>query len=104
VEENLPIAGLSERSIMEDDPSLRELLAAQEAEGALPVDDSIPAAPAKGPRVPDFRGKSVRNVVELASAEGIAVTIQGSGVARAQVPAAGRPMNRGEKIRVVFAR
>ncbi|MCU1330462.1 MAG: Peptidoglycan glycosyltransferase [Bryobacterales bacterium] len=104
VEENLPIAGLSERSIMEDDPSLRELLAAQEAEAALPVDDSIPAVPAKGPRVPDFRGKSVRNVVELASAEGIAVTIQGSGVARAQVPAAGRPMNRGEKIRVVFAR
>jgi cell division protein FtsI (penicillin-binding protein 3) len=104
VEENLPIAGLSERSIMEEDPSLRELLAAQEAEAALPVDDSIPAAAPKGPKVPDFRGKSVRNVVELASAEGIPVTIQGSGVARAQVPAAGRPMVPGEKIRVVFAR
>ncbi len=123
---DVSIAGLSERSIMEDDPSLRDLLAAQEAEtakaeaeAAMHPPDGLPWAtgasgeppvtrPApverKGPVVPDFRGKSVRNVVELASAEGIPVTIQGSGVARAQLPAAGRPMHRGERIRVVFAR
>ncbi len=109
VMEDVSIAGLSERSIMEDDPSLKELLAAQEAEAALPKDEVIPAAAAnakiqKVPVVPDFRGKSVRNVVEMASAEGIEVTIQGSGVARAQLPAAGRPMHRGERVRVVFAR
>lgn len=103
VMEDASIAGLSERSIMEDDPSLKELLAAQEAEPVV-ADDGIPSVAPKGPRVPDFRGKSVRNVVEMASAEGIAVTIQGSGVARAQLPAAGRPMHRGERIRVVFAR
>ena len=103
VMEDASIAGLSERSIMEDDPSLKELLAAQEAE-PVEADDAIPSEAPKGPKVPDFRGKSVRNVVEMASAEGIEVTIQGSGVARAQLPAAGRPMHRGERIRVVFAR
>ena len=73
------------------------------ASGEPPVTRPAPVE-RKGPVVPDFRGKSVRNVVELASAEGIPVTIQGSGVARAQLPAAGRPMHRGERIRVVFAR
>ena len=57
-----------------------------------------------GARVPDFRGKSVREVVEEASAEGIELMLEGSGVARAQVPKAGAPLHRGERIRVVLTR
>jgi cell division protein FtsI (penicillin-binding protein 3) len=56
------------------------------------------------PSVPDFRGKSMRDVVEESSAEGLDVTIEGSGVARAQLPLPGSPLRTGEKIRIVFRR
>ena len=39
-----------------------------------------------GPRVPNFQGKTVRNVIEQAAALGIPVEFTGSGIARAQVP------------------
>jgi hypothetical protein len=58
----------------------------------------------EGPTVPDFRGKSMRDVVEESSASGIDVMIEGSGVARAQVPLPGSPLRPGEQIRIVFAR
>jgi hypothetical protein len=54
--------------------------------------------------VPDFRGKSMRDVVQEASADGLRVTIEGSGRARAQLPLPGTPMRQGERIRIVFAR
>jgi cell division protein FtsI (penicillin-binding protein 3) len=57
-----------------------------------------------GPRVPDFRGKTVRNVIEEAAALGIPVEFTGTGVARAQVPAAGAVLPLGERVRVQFAR
>jgi hypothetical protein len=46
----------------------------------------------------------MRAVVEEASADGIDVMIEGSGVARAQLPLPGKPLHRGERIRIVFAR
>ena len=70
----------------------------------------VAAAPAPlpvtrgGARVPDFRGKSMRSVVEEASAEGIEVMIEGSGMARAQLPLPGALLHRGERIRIVFTR
>ena len=57
-----------------------------------------------GPLVPDFRGKSLRDVVEQASAEGIELMLEGSGMARAQLPQPGAPLHRGERIRVVLTR
>ena len=48
--------------------------------------------------------ESMRDVVEQASADGIHVTLEGSGVARAQLPPPGSPLRRGERIRIVFAR
>ena len=54
--------------------------------------------------VPDFRGRSMRDVLETASGRGIEVTVEGSGVARAQVPLPGTPMHQGDKIRIVFTR
>ena len=126
------IADLSGTSIMAEDPSLRELLAEQIIPAPAPEAPQEPAIPAFGatllagrptPAVPqppspvplpplpptgavapDFRGKSMRDVVELASADGFQVTIEGSGVARAQLPKPGMPLRRGEPIRVVFTR
>jgi hypothetical protein len=43
-------------------------------------------------------------VVEESSANGIIVMIEGSGVARAQVPLPGTPLRQGEQIRIVFTR
>jgi hypothetical protein len=54
--------------------------------------------------VPDYRGKSMRAVVEESAAEGIDVMVEGSGVARAQLPLPGTPLHAGERIRVVFTR
>jgi cell division protein FtsI (penicillin-binding protein 3) len=56
------------------------------------------------PTVPDFRGKSMRAVVEESLADGIDVTVEGSGVARAQLPLPGSPLRQGERIRIVFTR
>jgi cell division protein FtsI (penicillin-binding protein 3) len=70
----------------------------------------IPAIPApvemprSGPQVPDFRGKSLREVVEEASAAGIELSLEGSGVARAQLPPPGAPLHRGETVRIVLTR
>jgi cell division protein FtsI (penicillin-binding protein 3) len=113
VEDDLSIADLGGPSIMEEDPGVKQLLAEQ-MKPVVPKDDEdeIPAAPVsgtmapapQGPTVPDFRGKSMRDVVEAASADGIEVMIEGSGVARAQLPLPGQPLRRGERIRIVFAR
>jgi cell division protein FtsI (penicillin-binding protein 3) len=117
---DVAIADLGDDSVMEEDTSLKQLLAEQTKPAADP--DEIPdagsaprpllalapapivPAPPADPTVPDFRGKSMRDVVEEASADGIDVTIEGSGVARAQLPLPGTPLRRGERIRIVFAR
>jgi cell division protein FtsI (penicillin-binding protein 3) len=118
VTSDLAIANLGGPSVMEEDASLKQLIAEQMK--PAPVDDEIPAAsdaprpvlalvPAipkapSGPVVPDFRGKSMRDVMEEASADGIRVSPEGSGVARAQLPLPGTPLREGERIRIVFAR
>jgi cell division protein FtsI (penicillin-binding protein 3) len=57
-----------------------------------------------GPRVPNFEGKTVRNVIEQAAALGIPVEFTGSGVARAQFPVAGAILPAGRWVRVQFGR
>src|SRR6185369_6733890 len=56
------------------------------------------------PRVPDFTGKTLRAVLAEASAKGLTVMPNGSGVARVQSPPAGAVLHEGERIRVVFER
>jgi hypothetical protein len=131
VEDDVSIADLGGDSIMAEDHTVKELLAEEtrlNQIAAAEKSNEIPAAPAvptlagavpaavvpaatvqaaavpKGPTVPDFRGKSMSSVVEEASADGIELTIEGSGVARAQLPLPGQPMRPGERIRIVFAR
>ena len=58
----------------------------------------------EGPRTPNFLGKSMRAVVEEAGTLGLAVSLDGRGVARLQAPPPGAALPPGARIRVVFAR
>jgi len=54
--------------------------------------------------VPNFKGMTLRAVLSAATARGIPVQPDGSGVARVQDPPPGAVLHRGERIRVQFAR
>ncbi len=58
----------------------------------------------QGPRVPDFVGKTVKDVVQEAASEGVEIDMFGDGMARRQSPPAGAPLNPGAHIQVRFAR
>jgi cell division protein FtsI/penicillin-binding protein 2 len=73
--------------------------------GQAPVLQEMPSgAPAAGPRVPDFSGKSLRGVIEQATERGITVEYSGTGLARVQDPPPGSVLRAGERVKVVFAR
>jgi cell division protein FtsI (penicillin-binding protein 3) len=70
-------------------------------------EEDAPAPPATalaGPRVPDFKGKTMRAVLAEAAERGLPVIPDGSGVARMQRPVAGSVLRQGERIRVRFSR
>ncbi len=155
VYDDVSIADLGGTSIMEEDPSVRQLLSEQMkivptaadateapampllalaspsvSAGGVPApvaphpvsalaQAGAPAAPAspsanppqaitlalnREPLVPDFRGKSMRDVLATASESGIEVTVEGSGMARAQAPLPGTPLRQGDRIRIIFTR
>ena len=56
------------------------------------------------PRVPNFRGMTMRAVLAEAAQKGYAMQPDGSGIARVQSPPAGAILHEGERIRVRFAR
>jgi cell division protein FtsI (penicillin-binding protein 3) len=91
----------------------------QVAESAQPSGRPAAAAPFVGPQppeikpaagdpseitVPNFKGMTLRAVLTEATARGIPVQPDGSGVARVQHPPAGAVLHQGERIRVQFAR
>jgi cell division protein FtsI (penicillin-binding protein 3) len=93
-EDDVSIADLS------DGPNILE-----DADEDAPAPQPKPAAAAvSSPKVPDFRGKSMRVVLAEAAARGLTVLPDGSGVARVQFPPAGSTLHQGERIRVRFAR
>jgi membrane peptidoglycan carboxypeptidase len=57
----------------------------------------------EGPRVPNFRGMTMRAVLAEAAAKGLSIRADGSGIARVQSPQPGAPLRQGERIRVQFA-
>jgi cell division protein FtsI (penicillin-binding protein 3) len=71
---------------------------------AAPQAVAPPQAPPKppGPRVPNFRGMTMRAVLAEAAAKGLSVLPDGSGIARVQSPPPGAPLHQGERIRVQF--
>jgi cell division protein FtsI (penicillin-binding protein 3) len=68
------------------------------------VPASLVRASAKNVKVPDFRGKTLRKVLEDSTASGLPVEIVGQGIARRQVPLPGVSIAPGERIRVEFVR
>lgn len=89
-EDDVSIAGLSDgASIIEEDPDANPL---------------VTNAVLTGPRVPDLRGKTVREVVQQSSEANLPVLIEGSGIARQQSPRPGAILPEGSKIKVVFRR
>jgi cell division protein FtsI (penicillin-binding protein 3) len=57
-----------------------------------------------GPKVPDFRGMTLRSVLEESAARGLELEVSGSGLARNQEPAPGTILPPGEHVRVQFSR
>jgi len=57
-----------------------------------------------GPKVPDFRGMTLRGVLEESAATGVQIEVSGNGLARNQEPAAGSILPRGSRVRVQFTR
>lgn len=75
------------------------------AKPAAPVTNPVPVAAAQiGPKVPNFRGMTMRGVLEKSSAMGIPVEFAGSGIVRTQSPAPGDVLPSGERVRVQFSR
>ncbi|MGA8028146.1 MAG: penicillin-binding protein, partial [Bryobacteraceae bacterium] len=66
--------------------------------------DALGEADPDAPKVPDFVGKTVHDVVAEAAEAGLHVDLLGDGVGREQNPAAGAVLVPGERIRVRFAR
>jgi len=54
--------------------------------------------------VPNFRGKTVRDVIQESAALGIPVEFTGSGIARAQIPEPGEMLPVGSSVRIQFGR
>jgi cell division protein FtsI (penicillin-binding protein 3) len=93
-------------NIMEDDDAAPSR---QAGLGPTPQGDPQKAAAAPGnvqggPRVPNFMGKTVRQVMAMASTDGIPVILAGSGIVRDQMPLAGEILLPGQKVKVNFAR
>jgi cell division protein FtsI (penicillin-binding protein 3) len=57
-----------------------------------------------GPKAPDFRGMTLRAVLEEAAARGVDVEVEGSGLVRAQEPPAGAVLPPGARVRLQFTR
>jgi cell division protein FtsI (penicillin-binding protein 3) len=66
--------------------------------------DMDESADPTAPKAPDFVGKTVKDVMMQAAADGVDVDMLGDGVARSQNPRAGSVLIPGEHIRVRFAR
>jgi cell division protein FtsI (penicillin-binding protein 3) len=76
----------------------------KEASGEADETNAVESADPDALRVPDFVGKTVKDVMVEAAAENIDVEMMGDGLARSQTPAAGSVLIPGDHIRVRFAR
>ena len=76
----------------------------EEEEDADQAAQRIAQAALPGPKVPNFRGMTMRAVLAEAASKGITVLPDGSGIAKLQSPPPGAPLRQGERIRVQFTR
>ncbi len=103
-DEPLPTLVASTQSEPDDDSAFAEF--ASDNNILLDSEDDDQAGPAagNGPKVPDFKGKTMRDVLAEAASQGLVIQPNGNGVARVQYPAAGSILHQGERIRVQFSR
>lgn len=120
VEQSEPQEGTDAQAAGAGVPALAQVVPTHDKTPAKPVpprvDTMLPVAPlpmqkgtvvlASGHEVavPDFAGTTVRAATEKAGAAGLGVQVIGSGLARAQAPAAGTRVPAGTEIVVRFAR
>jgi cell division protein FtsI (penicillin-binding protein 3) len=113
-------AALGRLGVMRDVPwEIEELLAKQKKKAPETDADEVaalanPLTPAElqdaagddpsAPKAPNFVGKTVRDVIAEAAAEGIEIDMLGEGLAKAQMPQPGASLIPGERVRVRFAR
>jgi|KBSMisStaDraftv2_1062788.scaffolds.fasta_scaffold70917_2 cell division protein FtsI (penicillin-binding protein 3) len=90
------VAGLS------DPLTPGELKDASGGDAAVPVEDTW--VDPNAPKAPNFVGKTVKDVIAEAAAEGIEIDMLGEGLAKTQVPLPGASLIPGERVRVRFAR
>jgi cell division protein FtsI (penicillin-binding protein 3) len=111
-ENDLAIADLS-NPLDDDNPEMATQvgLVAANNNGGAPLPEEIPPAAmammqpaADAPKVPNYRGKTLREVLEDSSSSGIPVDYVGRGIARNQTPLPGVPLRHGERVRVEFTR
>ncbi|MGA3204994.1 MAG: PASTA domain-containing protein, partial [Bryobacteraceae bacterium] len=57
-----------------------------------------------GPKVPNFRGMTLRAVLEESAARGVQIEVLGNGLVRKQEPPAGSILAPGSRVRVQFTR
>jgi cell division protein FtsI (penicillin-binding protein 3) len=107
------------KKIAEEDNSLDDLTPVDFSAAPEPVDDAPQSTPVKEPiakskevmmaveeggdiEVPDFQGKTMREVTETCMQLGLDPVLVGSRLATQQVPAAGTKVRRGTKVTVEF--
>jgi hypothetical protein len=95
---------LSIADVGSDDPTVMQELADEERMAVVQGPDLPPEMQPKGPKVPNFQGKTMRAVLAEAAELGLPVSPDGSGIAKLQYPPAGAVLREGERIRVRFAR
>lgn len=113
-ENDVAIAGLgssippplvqAEDAVAADDRPAASAESASDQRTFLAEVKTNPARDLAGPRVPNFRGKTLRDVIEESSALGIPVEFKGGGIAQTQVPEAGAVLPLGQSVRVQFGR
>lgn len=99
----VPVAAQTQAA-PDDDVALADFAAGQNILLDSEDEEEPPTAVVQGPTVPNFKGKTMRDVLAEAASRGLTVLPNGNGVARVQYPAAGAPLHEGERIRVQFSR
>lgn len=92
---------VAEMSTPPTDAELRESLGLPPE---TPDEQPVVAVVSKGPTVPDFSGKTMKEASEAATSVGLQLQAIGDGIALQQWPAAGAPLVAGTFVRVRFVR
>ena len=91
-------------AVAADDRPAASANGASDQRAFLPEGDAQPLRDLDGPRVPNFRGKTLRDVIEQSAALGLPLEFVGGGIARAQIPEPGAILPVGQSVRVQFGR